>query len=66
MTVLLYDARGEPLLVDDDFDPEAPQPGVSCQGCGCTDEDGCPPDGCFWVAPGWCSRCAIAAEDLPS
>ena len=29
----------------------------SCEGCGCTDECGCPA-GCFWVGPRLCSACA--------
>lgn len=34
-----------------------------CVVCGCTYERGCP-DGCYWVAPNLCSRCAerLAAE----
>jgi hypothetical protein len=27
-----------------------------CVGCGCTDAQACP-EGCSWVAPGWCSAC---------
>lgn len=66
MTVLLYDAQGNPLVYKQDedeippfgdFSPYDPQPGVACQGCGCTDDNGCAPDGCFWVAPGWCAAC---------
>lgn len=70
--VLLYDAHGEPLIEDpaDDeivipphFSPDDPQPGVSCTQCGCTDEDGCEPDGCFWVAPELCSSCCPALAE---
>lgn len=65
MSVLLYDAHGEPLIskaddvieIPDWFDPSEEQPGVKCGSCGCTDEDGCEPAGCFWVAPAVCSRC---------
>lgn len=28
-----------------------------CRGCGCTDARACP-GGCYWAAPGLCSRCA--------
>jgi hypothetical protein len=65
VSVLLYDAQGEPLITKTDdpveipdwFDPQDEQPGVACVSCGCTDEDGCAPDGCFWVAPAICSSC---------
>jgi hypothetical protein len=30
---------------------------MACAGCGCTDEHACA-EGCGWVAPGLCSRCA--------
>ncbi len=70
MSVLLYDAHGAPLIsrddpidIPDDFDPQEPQPGVACMGCGCTDEDGCAQSGCFWVAPGLCSSCAPELAD---
>jgi hypothetical protein len=29
-----------------------------CLMCGCSDEEACP-GGCFWVAPGLCSACAV-------
>lgn len=64
MSVLLYSAGGDPLItkadaidIPEDFDPQDTQPGVACSGCSCTDEDGCPPCGCFWVAPALCSTC---------
>jgi hypothetical protein len=65
MTVLLYSASGDPLIVKvgppipDDFSPDDLQPGVSCQVCGCTDTTACEPP-CFWVAPGVCSACCPA------
>jgi hypothetical protein len=31
-----------------------------CNVCGCTDELGCP-EGCYWIAPSLCSRCAAPA-----
>jgi hypothetical protein len=63
MSTLLYGPGGEPLITrpdpDADFDPSLPQPGVACVGCGCTDDDGCPPNGCYWVGPGMCSECFL-------
>jgi hypothetical protein len=66
MSVLLYGPHGDPLIeqadpiadMSMDFDPSAALPGAACSGCGCTDQSGCPPYGCFWVAPGLCSSCA--------
>lgn len=29
-----------------------------CLICGCTDSAGCSIEGCYWVRPGLCSRCA--------
>jgi hypothetical protein len=64
VSVVLYDAHGEPLLVKTDaveipdgFDPGEFQPGVRCSTCGCSDEAACGPSGCFWVAPALCSTC---------
>lgn len=33
-----------------------------CVVCGCSDTRACP-GGCFWVAPGLCSRCAGSARN---
>jgi hypothetical protein len=32
-----------------------------CIGCGCTDAHACP-EGCAWVAPGWCSQCDLGVN----
>lgn len=46
--------------------PEADLPaveGTKCRACGCTEENGCP-EGCFWVEPNLCSRCAARVAEL--
>lgn len=38
---------------------------VACVQCGCTEAFACP-SGCHWYAPGVCSTCAGAADELSS
>ena len=33
-----------------------------CRVCGCTDDYGCP-EGCWWVEPNLCSRCAVEVDN---
>jgi len=28
-----------------------------CRVCGCTDNDACQPTPCYWIEPGFCSKC---------
>lgn len=35
-----------------------------CRVCGCTQEHGCPPDGCSWVEADLCSACAEVLEAI--
>lgn len=30
-----------------------------CQGCGCTDDNGCAPITCYWIEPNLCSNCQL-------
>lgn len=38
-------------------DPDA------CRQCGCTEDNACQPDGCYWVEPGLCSVCVAKGAD---
>ena len=43
--------------------------GPVCRVCGCTEAEGCPPEGCAWAEPDLCTACqeilaAITESDL--
>jgi len=37
-----------------------------CRVCGCTDDDGCPPPGCWWPPGGLHTICSACAELDPA